>query len=93
MDSYLAALAAGIKVRCPDAYQEGAKTMITISADTWTDLHSNAASPVAREEIPVMLRRAVEAGIPVWLTDEDGKKLKQARIDEDGLNIDPQQNS
>ncbi len=50
--------------------------MITISADTWSDLHSSAASPVAREEIPVMLRRAVEAGVPVWLTDEDGNKLK-----------------
>lgn len=62
--------------------------MITISADTWNDLHSSAASPVARDEIPAMLRRAVEAGIPVWLTDEDGKKLKQVLIDGDGLNID-----
>ncbi|MDU7589046.1 MAG: hypothetical protein E7K47_16960 [Acidovorax sp.] len=62
--------------------------MITISADTWTDLHSKAASPVARDEIPAMLRRAVEAGIPVWLTDEDGKKLKQVLIDGDCLNID-----
>lgn len=62
--------------------------MITISVDTWNDLHSSAASPVARDEIPAMLRRAVETGIPVWLTDEDGKKLKQVLIDGDGLNID-----
>lgn len=73
--------------------REGSNTMITISADTWSDLYSSAVSPAAREEIPAMLRRAVEAGIPVWLTDEDGKKLKQVLIDEYGLNIDPQQNS
>lgn len=62
--------------------------MITISADTWADLHTSTASPVARDEIPSMLMRAVEAGIPVWLTDEEGKKIKQVLIDGDGLNID-----
>jgi hypothetical protein len=31
--------------------------MIMISGDTPSDPHSSAASPVAREEIPVMLTR------------------------------------
>lgn len=51
--------------------------MITISKDTWEDLHTDAASPIAREEITRLLKIVVENGIPVWLTDEEGQKLKK----------------
>ena len=62
--------------------------MITISRDTWADLHTELASLGAHEEIPAMLRHAVEAGIPVWLTDEEGKKLKKVVMVGDKLNIE-----
>nr|WP_107784032.1 hypothetical protein [Nitrosomonas nitrosa] len=61
--------------------------MITISKDTWEDLHTDAASPIAREEITRLLKIVVENGIPVWLTDEEGQKLKKLMLEGGRLNI------
>lgn len=59
---------------------------ITISKDTWRDLHTNATTDFIRDDIKATLKNAVEAGIEVIMTDEEYNEIGRFSIEDDTLN-------
>jgi hypothetical protein len=58
--------------------------MTIISKDAWDDLPNNV---IARDEIPNFLKKTIEQGTNVYLTDESGSKIGKFAIENDKLVI------
>jgi hypothetical protein len=62
--------------------------MITITQETWDDLQSNMAATGLFEQFKDLAIEAINAGVPVMITDENGQNSVPI-IEQDG-NIFPE---
>jgi hypothetical protein len=58
---------------------------ITIAYESFQDLlHERTGNPIANEEIPEMLKSALQSGVTVLLTDVEGRNSRELMVDDKG---------